>query len=68
MRFDRGANVRFHFACVLVSNPLLLQARQSCRDISLPTRMATEDVMRADEMVTAFLELEAAIRAATQIP
>jgi hypothetical protein len=37
----------------------------------LQTRIAATEsgfVVRADEMLTAFLELEAAIRAATQIP
>ena len=32
MRFNRGANVRFHLACASVCKRLLLEARQSCRD------------------------------------
>ena len=36
MRFNRGANVRFHF-CAL-EQPLLPKARQRCRDISFRQR------------------------------
>ena len=32
MRFNRGANVRFHLACASVRKRLLLKARQRCRD------------------------------------
>jgi hypothetical protein len=32
MRFNRGANVRFHPARASVRKRLLLEARQSCRD------------------------------------
>jgi hypothetical protein len=35
LRFDRGANVRVHLACASVRKLLLLEARQSCRDIRL---------------------------------
>jgi hypothetical protein len=35
MRFGCGANVRFHFACPPVTDHLLPEARQSCRDIFL---------------------------------
>jgi hypothetical protein len=33
MRFNREANVRFHFVCASVSKPLLLEVRQRCREI-----------------------------------
>ena len=32
MRFNRGADLRFHLACASVRTHLLLKARQSCRD------------------------------------
>jgi hypothetical protein len=32
MRFNCGANVRFHLACASVRKNLLLEAHQSCRD------------------------------------
>ena len=32
MRFNRGANVRFHLACASARKHLLLAARLSCRD------------------------------------
>ena len=32
MRFNRGANVRFHLACASVRKHLLLEAPQRCRD------------------------------------
>jgi hypothetical protein len=40
MRFNGGANVRFHFACAAVRKHLLLDARQRCRDFSLLTHTA----------------------------
>jgi hypothetical protein len=56
--------VRFHFACVPVSKHLLLEARQSCQELSLQTPHRNDGkrfVVRADEKLTAFMELEAAI-------
>jgi hypothetical protein len=55
MRSNRGANVRFHFACATVCKHLLLDARQRCRDFSLLTRnrgVGKRFVVRADEKLT----------------
>jgi hypothetical protein len=44
----------------------LLEARQRCREVSSLTRIAAMEqryVVRAEERLTAFLELESAIRA-----
>jgi hypothetical protein len=41
MRFDRGANLRFHFACVPMNKPVLLEARQRCRDFFRVRKLTT---------------------------
>jgi hypothetical protein len=63
-RFNRGANVRFHFACAGGASPFTRTASMMSR---LFARGAAHGdgkrfVVHADEKLTAFMELEAAIR------
>ena len=67
MRFGRGANVHFHLACASVRKHLLLEARQRCREFFVADTHCDPKafVVRANEMLTPFQELEATMRAAS---
>ena len=65
MRFNRGANVRFHLTYAPARKPLLLEPRHRCRDKFWIVGAHRDDgkrfIVHADEKLTAFLELESAI-------
>jgi hypothetical protein len=69
VRFNRGANEGFHFACASVGKHLLHLWRQRCRDkfwiVFAHGGDGKRFVVHADEKLTAFVELETAISMAT---